>query len=233
MMPGWHGRSPIWWTSTCCHQNRGGCPMATMMMTCRHGASWGPGGVGCVQANRAEIPCLLELLDVKRRVQPSSHFLAGVGGRCRLHVGRPSTSQPSSRWRPRMGLFNAPPCCVHLVVGAEARSGGRCRLGHRAARVCALFGAPLGGDLGVWGNAEEKLEDPQGWRWRGRCIGLVAVWLKSTDVPPHMAVGASGTLRPRVTRLARTWPRAAGLSATPPRRRSWCRFIGAMKASCR
>ncbi|CAK9093847.1 unnamed protein product [Durusdinium trenchii] len=29
-----------------------------------------------VQANRAEIPSLLELLDVKRRVQPSSHFIA-------------------------------------------------------------------------------------------------------------------------------------------------------------
>ncbi|CAE8724980.1 unnamed protein product [Polarella glacialis] len=29
-----------------------------------------------VKANRAEIPCLLELLDVKARVQPSSHFLA-------------------------------------------------------------------------------------------------------------------------------------------------------------
>jgi len=29
-----------------------------------------------IQANRAEIPSLLELLDVKRRCQPSSHFLA-------------------------------------------------------------------------------------------------------------------------------------------------------------
>lgn len=39
---------------------------------------WLPDGYGDddMQANRAEIPSLLELLDVKRRVQPSSHFIA-------------------------------------------------------------------------------------------------------------------------------------------------------------
>lgn len=41
-------------------------------------ARWLPDGYedDDVQANRAEIPSLLELLDVKRRVQPSSHFIA-------------------------------------------------------------------------------------------------------------------------------------------------------------
>ena len=48
-----------------------------------------------LQANRAEIPCLLELLDVKRRVQPSSHFLARLS-RPRPHAGRRCTSPPSS-----------------------------------------------------------------------------------------------------------------------------------------
>ncbi|CAJ1432756.1 unnamed protein product [Effrenium voratum] len=56
-----------------------------------------------VQANRAEIPSLLELLEVKRRVQPSSHFIALhlsaelVAGGLRRNIWRVVPTRPPRR----------------------------------------------------------------------------------------------------------------------------------------
>lgn len=76
---------------------------------------WRPDGYDDddVEANRAEIPGLLELLEVKRRVQPSSHFIA-------LHLSSELRVEP---WGPEDDAEMAA-ASVPTATASSSRGGG-------------------------------------------------------------------------------------------------------------